>query len=127
MADLKAVQTAVDENTALDTLETFAECWDKKYPKISSSWRDSWPNLSACFKYPQEIRRLIDTTNAIEDFNRQLPKVTKAKSVFPTDDSLLKMLYLAMIDIIRKWTERHQDWSIIHAQQAVYFAQRILD
>lgn len=127
VADLKAVYAAVDENAALNALETFAERWDKKYPKISSSWRDNWPNLSTYFKYPQEIRRLIYTTNAIEGFNRQLRKVTKAKSVFPTDDSLLKMLYLAMMDITKKWTGRRQDWSIIHAQPAVYFAQRMPD
>ena len=124
VADLKAVYAAVDENTAL---ETFAEHWDKKYLRISSSWRDNWPNLSTYFKYPQENRRLIYTTNAIEGFNRQLRKVTKAKSVFPTDDSLLKMLYLAMVDITMKWTRRRQDWDIIHAQLAVYFTQRMPD
>ena len=70
------------------------------------------------FKYPQEVRRLIYTTNTIEGFNRQLRKVTKSKSVFPTDDSLLKMLYLAMMDITKKWTGRRQDWSMIHAQMA---------
>ena len=127
VADLKAVYAAVDDASALDALEVFAQHWDKKYPKISSSWRDNWPNLCTYFKYPQEIRRLIYTTNAIEGFNRQLRKVTKAKSVFPTDDSLLKMLYLAMVDITRKWTGRRQDWSIIHAQLAVYFAERMPD
>ncbi len=125
MADLKAVYAAVDETAALDALDTFAQHWDKKYPKISSSWRDNWHNLSTYFKYPQEVRRLIYTTNAIEGFNRQLRKVTKAKSVFPTDDSLLKMLYLAMMDITRKWTGRRQDWSLIHAQLAVYFSDRM--
>lgn len=127
MADLKAVYAAVDETAALDALEVFAEHWDKKYPKISSSWRGNWPNLSTYFKYPQEVRRLIYTTNAIEGFNRQLRKVTKAKSVFPTDDSLFKMLYLAMVDITKKWTGRRQDWSMIHAQLAVYFADRMPD
>ena len=126
-ADLKAVYAAVDEASALDALEVFALHWDKKYPKISCSWRDNWPNLCTYFKYPQEIRRLIYTTNTIEGFNRQLRKVTKAKSVFPTDDSLLKMLYLAMMDITRKWTGRRQDWSIIHAQLAVCFAERMPD
>lgn len=72
------------------------------------------------------MRRLIYTTNVIEGFNRQLRKVTKAKSVFPTDDSLLKMLYLAMMDITKKLTGRRQDWSVIHAQLAVYFAGRML-
>ena len=127
MADLKAVYGAVDEPAALDALDTFAANWDKKYPKISQSWRENWPNLSTYFKYPQEVRRLIYTTNAIEGFNRQLRKVTKSKSVFPTDDSLLKMLYLAMMDITKKWTGRRQDWSVIHAQLAVYFADRMPD
>ena len=107
--DLKAVYAAVDEAAALEALEVFAQRWDKKYPKISASWQDNWPNLSTCFKVPQEIRRLIDTTDAIEGFNRQLRKVTRAKSVFPTDDSLLKMLYPAMMDITKKWTGRRQD------------------
>ena len=125
MADLKAVYTAVDEPSAMEALEAFSERWDKKYPKISESWRANWPNLSTYFKFPAEIRRLIYTTNAIEGFNRQLRKVTKSKSVFPTDDSLFKMLYLAMMDITKKWTGRRQDWSIIHAQLAVYFSDRM--
>ena len=125
MADLKMVYAAVDEQTALDALDVFAERWDKKYPKISQSWRENWPNLSTYFKYPQEVRRLIYTTNAIEGFNRQLRKVTKAKSVFPTDDSLFKMLYLAMMDITKKWTGRRQDWSTIYAQLVVFFGDRI--
>lgn len=127
MADLKAVYAAVDEPSALEALEVFAQRWDKKYPKISASWQDNWPNLSTYFKFPQEVRRLIYTTNTIEGFNRQLRKVTKPKSVFPTDDSLLKMLYLAMMDITKKWTGRRQDWSLIYAQLAVYFDDRIPD
>lgn len=125
MADLKAVYAAVDEPSALTALDTFSERWDQKYPKISQSWRENWANLSTYFKYPQEVRRLIYTTNTIEGFNRQLRKVTKSKSVFPTDDSLLKMLYLAMVNITKKWTGRRQDWSMIHAQMAVYFADRM--
>lgn len=125
MSDLKAVYAAVDEQTALDALDVFSERWDKKYPKISLSWRENWPNLSTYFKYPQEVRRLIYTTNAIEGFNRQLRKVTKSKSVFPTDDSLFKMLYLAMMDITKKWTGRRQDWSAIYAQLVVFFGDRI--
>jgi putative transposase len=125
MADLKAVYAAVDEASAIEALEVFASRWDKKYPKISLSWRENWANLSTYFKYPQEVRRLIYTTNAIEGFHRQLRKVTKSKSVFPTDDSLFKMLYLAMMDITKKWTGRRQDWSIIHAQMALFFADRM--
>lgn len=127
VADLKAVYSAVDEPAALEALEAFAEKWNKKYPKIAASWQDNWPNLSTYFNFSQEIRRLIYTTNAIEGFNRQLRKVTKAKSVFPTDDSLFKMLYLAMMDITKKWTSKRQDWSMIHAQLAVYFDDRMPD
>ena len=125
MADLKTVYAAVDEETALYQLDTFDEKWSSKYPKITLSWRANWVNLATYFKYPQEVRRLIYTTNAIENFNRQLRKVTKAKSVFPTDDSLLKMLYLAMIDITKKWTGRRQDWGIIHSQLEIFFADRL--
>lgn len=125
MADLKKVYTAVDEDAALNALDAFAEIWDSKYPRISKSWYDNWPNLSTYFKFPQELRKLIYTTNTIEGFNRQLKKVTKAKSVFPTDDSLFKMLYLAMKDITKKWTGRRQDWSRIYAQLAIYYGDRI--
>ena len=127
MADLKAVYAAVDEDAALSALDTFSAKWDAKYPKISSSWRDNWANLSTYFKYPQELRKLIYTTNAIEGFNRQLRKVTKAKTIFPTDDSLFKMLYLAMMDITKKWTGRRQDWGRIYSNLAIYFEDRMPD
>jgi len=127
MADLKAVYAAVDEQTALYQLDVFAEKWDKKYPKISQSWRSNWANLSTYFKYPQEVRTLIYTTNAIEGFNRQLRKVTKSKAVFPADDSLLKMLYLAMMDITKKWTGKRKDWGIIRSQLEIFFADRLPD
>ena len=125
MADLKRVYQAVDEQSALAALDDFAEIWDKKYPKISKSWRENWANLSTYFKFPEELRRLIYTTNAIEGFNRQLSKVTKSKAVFPTDDSLFKMLYLAMLDFTKKWTGRRQDWAQIYPQLALYYSGRI--
>jgi transposase-like protein len=125
MADLKRVYAAVDERTALSELDRFEELWGKKYPKIGRSWRENWAGLSTYFKYPGEIRRIIYTTNTIEGFNRQLRKVTKAKPIFPTDDSLLKMLYLATMDITKKWTGRRQDWGLIHSQLEIFFADRL--
>lgn len=101
MADLKLVYAAPTEETALNKLELFKDKWDSKYPKIYKSWNDNWATLSTYFKYPEAVRRLIYTTNAIEGFNRQLRKVTKSKTVFPSDDSLLKMLYLATMDITK--------------------------
>jgi len=125
MKDLKLVYAAADEAAARAELDDFDAKWGKKYPKIAASWREKWPNLAAYFKYPAEVRKLIYTTNAIENFNRQLRKVTKSKSIFPTDDSLLKMLYLAMMDITKKWTGRRQDWGAIHSQLEIFFAERI--
>lgn len=125
MADLKKVYAAVDEQAAFSELDNFDEKWSSKYPKIAISWRDNWANLSTYFKYPQEVRTLIYTTNTIEGFNRQLRKVTKNKGVFPTDDSLLKMLYLAMMDITRKWTGKRREWWQIHSQLEIFFADRL--
>jgi len=125
MADLKAIYGAVDEPSAINALEAFEEKWNAKYPKISKSWRENWANLSTYFKYPEEIRKIIYTTNTIEGFNHQLRKVTKAKSVFPTDDSLLKILYLAMIDITKKWTGKRADWTKIRAELDIYFEGRL--
>ena len=125
MADLKTVYAAPDEAAALEELESFGEKWNSKYPKIYKSWSEHWATLSTYFKYPNEVRKLIYTTNAIEGFNRQLRKVTKSRTVFPSDDSLLKMLYLATMDITKKWTGRRRDWSRIRAQLEIYFEERL--
>lgn len=125
MADLKKVYAAPTEQLALENLDEFAEKWDSKYPKISKSWKEHWPTLSTYFKYPEEVRKIIYTTNAIEGFNRQLRKVTKSRTVFPTDDSLLKLLYLATQDITKKWTSHRHDWHMIRAQLDIYFEEEL--
>lgn len=122
--DMKSIYQAVDRDAAEAALEAFAEKWDAKYPQISSSWRTNWERLTPFFKYPPELRRIIYTTNSIEGFNRQLRKVTKTKSVFPGDDSLLKMLYLAMTDITAKWS-KYRNWTYIYGQLNIYFKDRI--
>jgi len=125
MADLKLVYTALTEETALNEIELFKDKWDSKYPKIYKPWYDNWARLSTYFKYPEAVRRLIYTINAIEGFKRQLRKVTKSRTIFPSDDSLLKMLYLATMDITKKWTGHRQDWGQIHSQLEIYFEEHL--
>jgi transposase-like protein len=125
MADLKLVYQASTEEIALQQLDTLDDKWGKKYPSAIKSWKNNWAELSTYFKYPPEIRKIIYTTNSIENFNRQLRKVTKSKTIFPTDDSLFKMLYLAMVDITRKWSGRPRDWARILEQLLIYFDGRI--
>lgn len=99
MANLKAIYKASSEESALLNLDVFDEHWGKKYPTAVSSWRTNWTELTTFFKYSPELRKIIYTANSIENYNRQLRKVTKSKSIFPTDESLFKSLYLATMDI----------------------------
>jgi transposase-like protein len=99
VADLKEVYQASTEEIALQKLDILEEKWGNKYPSSIASWRNNWLEISTYFKYPPEIRRIIYTTNSIENFNRQLRKVTKSKTIFPTDDAIFKLLYLAIMDI----------------------------
>lgn len=123
--DLKQVYQAATEETALANLDELEEKWGKKYPSSIASWRNNWPQLSAYFKYPAEIRKIIYTTNSIENFNRQLRKVTKTRTIFPTDDALFKILYLATMDITAKWTGASWNWGQTLDQLCIYFGDRI--
>ena len=125
-ADLKQVYTASTEDLALLELDRFEEKWRVKYPSSVNSWRKNWSDLSTFFRYPNDIRKIIYTTNAIENFNRQLRKVTKAKSSYPSEEALLKSLYLAISDKTNKWPGRRQDWYLIQGQLCIYFEERIL-
>uniref|UniRef100_UPI0018C63BB8 IS256 family transposase n=1 Tax=Pectinatus frisingensis TaxID=865 RepID=UPI0018C63BB8 len=125
LADLKPVYTAASEPLALEFLESFETIWGNKYPLIVNSWRANWSELSTFFKYPPEIRKIIYTTNMIESYHRQLRKVTKEKSIFPNDESLQKMLYLATMDVLRKWTGRVQSWGQILLQLSVFFPDKV--
>lgn len=125
MKDLKGVYQADTEELALEALDSLDEEWGKKYPSSVASWRNNWPQLSTYFKYPAEIRKLIYTTNSIENFNRQLRKVTKSKTIFPSDDALFKILYLAMMDATKKWTGKTWDWGQTLDQLCIYFGDRI--
>lgn len=123
MKDLKKVYGAESEEIAMGNLESMMESW-KKYSVILENWLDKWDSLSTYFCYGYQIRRLIYTTNTIEGFNRQLRKVTKARAVFPTDDSLKKTLYLSTKDIIRKWTMPYRAWGETYGQFVIEFGDR---
>lgn len=124
-ADLKPIYKATTEEAALVELDRFEETWGTKYPLIIRSWRTNWSELATFFKYPPEIRKLIYTTNIIESYHRQLRKVTKGKSIFPSDEALLKMLYLSTMDVVRKWTGRVQNWGQMLLQLSVFFPDRV--
>ena len=127
MKDLKLVYQAATEESALQALEELEKNWGNKNPASIASQRSNWPQICTYFKYPAEIRKIIYTTNSIENFNRQLRKVTKTRSIFPTADSLFKLLYLAMIDITKKWNGRSNtwNWGRILNQLMIYFEGRI--
>ena len=123
--DLKLIYQAPTEDMAMEHLDGLEEKWGKKYPNAINTWRNNWTQLSTYFKYPPEIRKAIYTTNAIENYNRQLRKVTKTRTIFPTDDALFKLLYLAMMDITKKWTGRPANWGMILQQFLIYFPDRL--
>lgn len=123
--DLKPIYKAATEELALEFLADLEAKWGEKYPISVKSWRDNWNEVSPMFRYSPEIRKLIYTTNAIENFNRQLRKVTKTKSAFVSDDALMKMLYLATMRIIEKWTQSFPNWGLILGELMVYFGDRV--
>jgi transposase-like protein len=125
VADLKRIYTAPSETAAVAELDRFEEEWGTRYPLVVASWRKNWSEIATFFGFPPEIRRLIYTTNVIESFHRQLRKVTKGKGLFPTDESLLKMLYLVTCDVTRRWTVRVPHWGQVLAQLSVFFPERV--
>ncbi|NLO49179.1 MAG: IS256 family transposase [Clostridiales bacterium] len=125
MADLKKVYGAPTMDDAEFRLEEFREKWGKKYPQILKSWDANWIELSTYFKYPQEVRTLIYTTNAVEGFHRMLRKYTKTKTIYPTDDAVRKSVYLSIMEISKKWSMPIRDWGIIIGQLLVFFEGRL--
>ena len=125
MADLKRVYGAPTLDDAEYRLEEFREKWGKKYPQILKSWDTNWAELSTYFKYPQEVRKLIYTTNAVEGFHRMLRKYTKTKTIYPTDDAVRKSVYLSIQEISKKWSMPIRDWGIIIGQLMIFFEDRL--
>ena len=125
VADLKGIYRAVNEEVAMDNLLSLKEKWSSKYPNAVKSWEDNWDNLSTFFVFSDNIRKIIYTTNTIESLNSQFRKVTKAKLIFPNDDSLLKMLYLAVERVAKKWTRSYSDWDLVINQLKIVFSDTL--
>jgi len=126
-ADLKQIYQSVTEEEARQALERFSERWDEKYPQISRSWRTHWENLNTLFNYPQDIRKAIYTTNAIESLNSVIRKAIKKRKLFPTDDSARKVIYLAIQDASKKWTMPIRNWKAALNRFMIEFETRLTD
>lgn len=125
--DLKEVYKAINKETAENQLDKLEEKWGTKFPLAVKTWRDNWEEVSTYFNYPGEIRRIIYTTNILEGVNRQIRKVTKSKSVFPTENSVHKIMYLASKDIMKKWTQPIPNWPNILNQLCIRFEDELRD
>jgi transposase-like protein len=124
LADLKLVYQAATQEKAETELSNLDTKWGEKYPIVIRSWQENWQNLSRYFQYTAEIRKLIYTTNTVEGYHRQIRKVTKTKGVFSSDESLLKLVYLAYRNIKKKWTMPLANWSLIAQQLCIRFEER---
>lgn len=125
LVDLKRVYRAKSVGEAEAALDELESVWGEKYPIVIKSWRAKWEHLSAYFKYPEDIRRIIYTTNSIEAVHRQFRKLTKTKGGFPNDDSLLKLLYMGVVNASKKWTMPIQNWNLTVSQLAIFFEGRL--
>jgi transposase-like protein len=125
MNDLKKVYQAPNKSQAETDLLNLEEIWGKKYPVVIRSWNNNWEKLSTYFQYDESIRKLIYTTNAVEGFHRQIRKVTKTKGAFPNDMALLKLIYLATMNVSKKWTQPLQNWALTVQQLCIKFGDRM--
>ena len=126
-SELKTVYQAFTKEEAELALDKMEEKWGKKYPIVFESWRNKWDNLSNYFKYPEDIRRIIYTTNIIESVHRQFRTLTKTKGAFPNDNSLLKLLYAGILNAEKKWTMPIKNWSLTISQLNIFFKERLKD
>ncbi|MAP28403.1 MULTISPECIES: IS256 family transposase [unclassified Methylophaga] len=124
-ADLKQIYQSVTEEEALKALDAFSERWDGKYPQISKSWRSHWQNLNTLFDYPEDIRKAIYTTNAIESLNSVIRKAIKKRKLFPSDDSARKVVYLAILGASKKWTMPIRNWKAALNRFMIEFEDRL--
>ena len=124
-ADLKRIYKSATEQEARTALDDFAECWDGQYPQIARSWYNHWDNLITLFNYPPAIRKVIYTTNAIESLNSVIRKATKRRKLFPSDDSALKVAFLAIQQASKKWTMPIRDWKPALNRFIIEFGDRL--
>lgn len=127
MKDLKEVYKAPTEELALAQLDSLKEKWGSNYGMVIDSWYNNWNNLDTFFKFSPQIRKLIYTTNVLEGFNRQVRKFTKVRTIFPTDESLNKCVYLATMEIMEKWTQPIHNWGTTLAELSLYFEEQLRD
>ena len=127
MKDLKEVYKAPKEDLALAQLDNLKEKWGSNYGMVIDSWYNNWNNLDTFFKFSPQIRKLIYTTNVLEGFNRQVRKFTKVRTIFPTDESLNKCVYLVTMKIMEKWTQPIHNWGTTLAELSLYFEEQLKD
>lgn len=125
MLDLKQVYKATSKDLAEHRLLELDEKWGKKYPAVIKSWQTNWDSLSQYFKYPEELRRIIYTTNIVEGFHRQIRKYTKNKGAFTSENALVKLIYCACQKILEKWSQPMHNWALIISQLQIYFDGRL--
>lgn len=123
--DLKSIYTSINEQEGYNQLQEIKKKWGDKYPSALKSWEDNWSSICPFFEYSNEVRKVMYTTNAIESLNRSYRKYTKTKSVFPSDEALMKSLYLATKIIMKKWTGRYKDWDKVINELSIMFEGRI--
>ena len=124
-ADLRSIYTSATEQEAQTRLQEFEDKWGCDYPTIIKSWRSNWARITPFFDYPPEIRKVIYTTNAIESVNMSLRKITKNRGSFPSDDALIKLFYLALNNISKKWTLPIRDWKAALTRFTIQFEERM--
>jgi putative transposase len=122
--DLKNIYEAIDEQRASQAFLGFELKWGKTYPYICTSWKNNWENLTHFLQYPLEIRKLMYTTNMIENLNRNVRKFTKNKTMFPDDNSVIKAVYLAVQHVSKLWTKQINNWSVIASQFLILYSER---
>ena len=125
--DLKSIYTAANEDAALERLKAVSEKWEEHYPHAMNRWHDNWDVISPIFKFSKDVRTAFYTTNAIESLNSSYRRLNRQRNVFPSDQALMKALYLATFEVGKKWTMPIRNWGKVRGELAIMFPDRMLD